>query len=137
MKKLLITLSLAFISCFAYSQQADSLFNAKDYVKAVPAYKAELQSNPKNLQALRRLAFCYTNIKDTEPLAISYFEKALKVDPNDMASNYYLGKIYKSYISNQQSGQKVDYAAKAKAHLKAAADAGSPEAIKELETLNN
>lgn len=136
MKKLIITLCLAFIGCFAFSQTADSLFNAKDYVKAVDAYKIELQAQPENVQALRRLAFCYTNIQNTGALAEMYFKKALALAPNDMASNYYLGKMYKESLANNLTPeQSKANKAQAIAYFKTAAAAGSEEAVKELESL--
>lgn len=138
MKKLLTTLFIAFIALTSFAQSADSLFSAKEYVKAVEAYKTELQAQPDNVQALRRLAFCYTNIQNTGALAEIYFKKALALAPNDVASNYYLGKMFKDSLANNLTpAQTKSNKAQAITYFKAAAAAGSEEAVKELGSLQN
>lgn len=136
MKKLFTTLLIAFIALTGFAQSADSLFTAKEYVKAVEAYKVELKEQPNNVQALRRLAFCYTNIQNTGTLAEIYFKKALALTPNDMASNFYLGKMYKESLANNLTPlQSKENKAQAIAYFKTAAQAGSEDAVKELESL--
>lgn len=136
MKKLITTIFIAFIALTGFAQSADSLFTAKEYVKAVDAYKIELKAQPENLQALRRLAFCYTNIQNTGALAEIYFKKALAIAPNDMASNYYLGKMFAASLTNNLTpAQSKANKEQAITYFKTAAAAGSEEAAKELESL--
>lgn len=136
MKKLILSLLFAFSVFFAQAQTADELFTSKEYVKAVDAYTSIIKEEPQNLQALRRLAFCYMKIKGTDHLAMTWFEAALKVDPKDMASNYYLGVMIKEALQRELTpDQRKNAISRAKKHLQVAADQGSDDAKTELKTL--
>lgn len=136
MKALILSLAICLSCLFAQAQTADELFTSKEYVKAIDAYTTVLKAEPENVQALRRLAFCYLNTDNTEMLASMYFEKALKLDPKDAASNYYLGMMSKDALSKQlTAAQRHSLITKAKQYLSAAAELGDADAKKELSTL--
>ena len=135
MKKLLIILCLAFIAFGSKAQNADSLMYANEYVKAAAAYEVRIKGQPDNLVNLRRMAFCYSNIQNMDATAERYFKAALKIDPNDMASNYSLGLMAKKALSNNLSAtQRQAITIEAKTYLQNAAAAGSDDAVKELES---
>jgi len=135
MKKLLIIISLAFITFGVRAQNADTLMYAKEYVKAAEAYQLRLKEQPDNVVTLRRLGFCYLNIQNTDALAENYFQKALKLDPKDQASNYYLGLMSKKALANNLTpAQRKAITIEAKTYLQNAAAAGSEDAVKELES---
>lgn len=136
MKKLILTLLIACTGLLVNAQTADELFTSKEYVKASDAYSAVVKQEPENIPALRRLAFCYMNIENTEALAKQYFEKVLKLDPKDLYSNYYLGVIWKEALSKELTNdQRTNAKLKAKQYLQTAADLGSDDAKDELKAL--
>lgn len=137
MKKFILSLCFAFISLLASAQIADSLFKSEDYIKAIDSYSAIVKAEPENLQANRRLAFCYMNVVNFKHLAFYYFERALIIDPNDMASNYYYGLLEKeAFLNNDLTvKQKANLKVSATKHLSLAAKLGSEEAKEELKGL--
>lgn len=135
MKKLILTLFMACCGLLVNAQTPDELFISKEYVKAADAYSAVVKTEPQNVQALRRLAFCYMNMPGYTHLASIYFEKALKVDAKDLASNYYLGVLYKEAAAKAEAAKVANLKSQAKRYLQAAADMGSEDAKAELRNL--
>ena len=126
MKTLILTLLIACTGLLVNAQTADELFDSKQYSKAYVAYQKLINDDGiKSVKILRRLGYiCYIS-EGQEQRGIGYFNDALKLDPKDVSSNYFLGLLYKQLKENE----------KAKKHLQIAADLGSNEAKDELKDL--
>lgn len=135
MKKLILSFVFVLALFAAKAQSADELFANKEYSKAVDAYTVVLKNDSTDVKALRRLAFCYSNLVNTDALVELYYKKALYHAPNDMAANFYLGLYYKERISKVKAVFKQDLTSKAKKYFKAAANNGSEDAKQELLSL--
>ncbi|MBD3748955.1 MAG: hypothetical protein IE931_05620 [Sphingobacteriales bacterium] len=120
MKKLLFIFLLLGSMVSAKAQNADSLFKAGKYDKAIEAWKTSYIDN-KDFKTLRRVGFCYLNIEGGKPYAITYFERALKVEPKDATTYYLLGLCYVDDDKN-----------KAKSYFETATQLGSEDAKQEL-----
>jgi len=142
MRKLILSLFLLFSLVSAKAQTtvqalADSSFAHQDYVKAADYYNQALTINPANVKNLRRMGFCVMNFKGQELSATRYFNDALKLQPNDPVSNYYLGKIYLDAAKRTADNtRKANFKALAQARLKDAAANGSKEATAAIKDLN-
>lgn len=141
MKKLLLIITLtasAFISrAQTVATLADSCFAQKDYNKAADYYEQALKADPNNVKYLRRVGFCFMNFQGQELNATRYFNQALKIEPKDPISNYYLGIVFmdQAKITTDKS-QKSDFKAKAKFYLVAAENYGSKDAKSAISDLN-
>lgn len=134
MKKLLLFLVLAASSFMVKAQSADELFTKGDYVKAADEYSKLYKADTTNVTTARRLAFCYLQTENAKHLAQYYFQKALNNNPNDMASNYYMGVYYKQLLASPNS-DKVAVKNKALKYLSRAASLGSEDAKADLNDL--
>lgn len=132
MKKLLFLLFVALASFAVKAQTADELFSKGDYIKAADAYSKLYKADTSNVTNARRLAFCYLQTDNAKHLAQYYFQKALNNNPNDMASNYYMGVYYKQLLA--QSANKAEVKSKAVKYLTKAASLGSEEAKADLKS---
>ena len=133
MKRILLTLLIACSALFVSAQTADEYFSKKDFDKAASAYIQILKADSTNVAALRRLAFCYLVSNTNEIQAGIYFEKALRLDPNDVASNYYLGVMAKNALKKDLTQQQRKSAInEAKRYFTKAASLGSDDAKSEL-----
>ncbi|MCE5301309.1 MAG: DUF5683 domain-containing protein [Spirochaetia bacterium] len=65
-----------------YFYYGDKLFAAKDYTNAVKYYYAATKLEPANVNAWKKTAFCYYQLKKHN-YAYSAFQKVLKYDKND------------------------------------------------------
>ena len=140
MKTILVVISLllsAFISkAQTVSALADSAFAQKRYGKAFELYSDIVKADPANLKALRRRAFCIMN-SGSELNATHFFSEALKVDPKDPASNYYMGVVFMDAAKDPaHATEKAHFKAQASIYLKKAADYGSNDAKGAMEKLN-
>lgn len=142
MKKLLIIIALAasaFISkAQTVSALADTAFAHQQYIKAFDYYSDIVKTDPANLTALRRRAFCMMNFEGQELNATRFFAEALKVEPKDPASNYYMGVIYMDAAKKEiAKAQKANLKAQAELYLKKAIDYGSRDAKSAIDALNS
>jgi tetratricopeptide (TPR) repeat protein len=141
MKKLLLLIILAAASLASKAQTvsalADSAFSHKDYNKAFEYYSDIVKTDPTNLKALRRRGFCMMNFEGQELNATRFFNEALKVDPKDMASNYYMGVVFMDAAKDpNHKSEKEQFKAKAELYLQKAADYGSTDAKSAISQLN-
>lgn len=134
MKKLLLLVSIIALSCSVKAQSADELFSKGDYAKAADAYSKLYKADTSNVINARRLAFCYLQTENATHLAPVYFQKALNNNPNDVASNYYMGVYYKQLLT-KVPGDKSEIKNKAVKYLSKAASLGSAEAKTDLSSL--
>jgi tetratricopeptide (TPR) repeat protein len=95
----------------AYSQQVVPNLQTPDNMKnanlAIQNFQDVLQSDPKNINALKGIAALYLNIQNFDK-AKEYQNKVLAVDPTDAAAEYTIGVIdwtiaYKNAIPVRQS----------------------------------
>lgn len=141
MKKLLLIIILAVSALISRAQTisalADTAFAHQEYIKAFDYYSEIVKAEPANLKALRRRGFCMMNMKGQELNATRFFNEALKVDPKDPASNYYLGVIYMDAAKQEitKTG-KADFKAKAALYLKNAINYGNKDAESAMSELN-
>jgi hypothetical protein len=141
MKRVLLLIAFlasAFISRAQSIQAlADSSFAHQEYVKAYGYYTQALKTEPKNVIYLRRAGFSLMNCKGQELNATRFFADAIKLQPKDAVSNYYLGLIYLD--AAKQTGsikEKANFKALAETYLKNASLYGSNEANAALSDLN-
>lgn len=131
MKKLIILFVLLVGFITVKAQTADDLFAKGDYAKAADAYSKLYKTDTSNVTNARRLAFCYLQTENATHLAPYYFQKALNNNPNDVASNYYMGVYYKQLLA-KSLGNKAEIKSKALKYLTKAASLGSEEAKADL-----
>jgi len=141
MKKIiaLLMLSAAFLSSRAQTVQAlaDSSFAHKDYTNAFNYYSEVIKADASNVRAMRRMGFCFMNFNGEELNATRYFSMALKVQPNDPVSNYYMGVVFMDEAKRQtDTGAKNDFKAKAATYLNRAVTYGSEDAKAAVRALN-
>ena len=80
-------------SAEAYKIQGDKYREAKDYAKAIEAYKKAIALNPTLVKAHGQLGGTYLN-QQNYPFAISAYQKCLSLDPNDASCFLDLGTAY-------------------------------------------
>ena len=80
----------------AYAQQyipgVDSPENLQNANAAIDQYKAVLDSDPKNVNSIKGIAYLFLQMKKFED-AKSYYHKAIDLDPNDPEAYYSVGVI--------------------------------------------
>lgn len=141
MKKLLLLIILATSALISKAQtisaMADSAFAHQQYDKAFDYYSTIVKTEPTNLKALRRRGFCMMNFQGQELNATRFFDEALKIDPKDPASNYYMGVIYKDAAKKEitKTG-KANFKTKALVYLNKASMYGSADAKSAINDLN-
>jgi len=142
MKKLLIIIILAVSALTSRAQStaldvADKYFANKEYSKASDYYDQVLKADPANVKALRRMGFCIMNFQGQELNATQFFNRALKIEPKDPVSNYYMGVIFMDQAKlASNTNEKSDYKAKAALYLKNAVNYGSEDAKGAIKDLN-
>lgn len=75
-----------------YIPEVDTPDNNRMAEQAVEQFKAVLDRDPKNLNSVKGIAYLYLQQKKFDD-AITYYRKALEIDPNDPESYYTLGVI--------------------------------------------
>lgn len=133
MKKLLLLIALSVSALVSHAQTnmevADNYFAKKSYANASGYYNRVLTEDTANVKALRRMGFCAMNLPEDEINAVEYFSRALKIQPKDPVSNYYLGVIFMDKAKQSKDvSAKSDYKAKAALFLKRAISYGSEDA---------
>ncbi|WP_443937077.1 tetratricopeptide repeat protein [Pedobacter sp. MW01-1-1] len=135
MKKLILLSVFCFLVGFAKAQTADELFDKGEYIKALTAYEKVIKVDSTNVKALNRLGFIWMQTGTGTWWPINYFEKALRYEPNNVVSNYYLGLTYKGSIQKYNEKDRNMVITLAKKYLTIASSLGSDEAKQELKGL--
>lgn len=73
--------------------QAYDLMAKQAYAEAAQAFAKAVQTRNHEYDLFRDMGFCYLNLNDL-PNAIAALSKAVSFNPDDFASNYYLGVAY-------------------------------------------
>ena len=63
------------------------LFRTSKYDESLSGFKKTAKNNPKNINALYYIGYCYYKLFEYKN-ALKYFNKALKIDPNDKITLY-------------------------------------------------
>lgn len=137
MKKIILSILFftAVLAVQAQTNYADSLFSAKQYNKALDAYYDDYRADVTNVHAMVQMAYIYSIAEGTGAQADIWYQKALKLKPDDEKINYQ----YAMYILENLEGLKPEVKAqekeKAKKLLMISANKGLQEAKEELKKL--
>lgn len=74
-------------------KQAKDLVDAKAYAKAIPLLEQNLHDKGPSADTLNLLGFSYRKLGDTNK-GLDYYLQALKLEPNHLGANEYLGELY-------------------------------------------
>jgi tetratricopeptide (TPR) repeat protein len=74
-------------------KQAVEAVESKDYKGAISLLKEVLESNARNADALNYMGYSYRKLGNYE-WALTYYKRALAVDPDHKGANEYLGEAY-------------------------------------------
>lgn len=73
--------------------RAATLVKQRRYAEAVPLLKRVVRAQPRNADAYNLLGFATRKLGHPQD-AISYYEKALRIDPGHRGAHEYLGEAY-------------------------------------------
>ena len=106
----LINARLYLATAFAqqYIPGADTPDNNKNAEQAIEQYKIVLQTDPKNINSIKGIAYLYLQMKKFD-LAKEYYKKASDADPNDPEPYYSVAVIdwTQTYIPRQEERAKL------------------------------
>jgi len=74
-------------------KQAKDLVDDKEYAKAIPLLKQTIKEKGPSADALNLLGFSYRKSGDAKK-GLDYYLQALKLEPNHLGANEYLGELY-------------------------------------------
>jgi len=106
----LINARLYLATAFAqqYIPGADTPDNNKNAEQAIDQYKIVLQTDPKNINSIKGIAYLYLQMKKFD-MAKEYYKKASDADPNDPEPYYSVAVIdwTQTYIPRQEERAKL------------------------------
>lgn len=105
MKKIIFIVSALFFTISANAQELDNklmpkflkaedLFEAGNYLSAIPLYKEVLDKAPHNKFVMAKLAVCYIKTRTNRDQSVKLLEKLVESKDIDPKIWYYLGKAY-------------------------------------------
>jgi len=105
MKKIIFIVSALFFAISANAQELDNklmpkflkaedLFDAGNYLSAIPLYKDVLDKAPHNKFVMAKLAVCYIKTRTNRDQSVKLLEKLVESKDIDPKIWYYLGKAY-------------------------------------------
>jgi len=105
MKKIIFIVSALFFTISANAQELDNklmpkflkaedLFDAGNYLSAIPLYKDVLDKAPHNKFVMAKLAVCYIKTRTNRDQSVKLLEKLVESKDIDPKIWYYLGKAY-------------------------------------------
>lgn len=80
-------------SISALYAKAKNKVDAEDYRGAMPILDKIIAKDPRNADALNLMGYCSRRLGDVDE-GLEYYEKALKINPNHVGANEYLGELY-------------------------------------------
>ncbi len=72
---------------------AAKLVKSEKFAEAIPLLKKAVEANPKDADAYNLLGFSHRKLGDFDS-ALVHYQTALKLDPNHVGANEYLGELY-------------------------------------------
>ena len=73
--------------------EAVKLVKAGNYAGAVPLLETTVSDDPTNADALNYLGYSHRHLGDRDQ-ALSYYQKALSLEPKHLGANEYLGELH-------------------------------------------
>ena len=74
-------------------QQAEELIDDEDYAEAIPLLQQSIQEKGEYADALNLLGYANRKLGD-KAKAMTYYTKALNLEPNHLGANEYMGELY-------------------------------------------
>jgi Flp pilus assembly protein TadD len=74
-------------------EQAEELIDDEDYAEAIPLLQQSIQEKGEYADALNLLGYANRKLGD-KAKAMTYYTKALNLEPNHLGANEYLGELY-------------------------------------------
>ena len=74
-------------------KQAEELIDDEDYAEAIPLLQKSIQEKGEYADALNLLGYANRKLGD-KAKAMTYYTKALNMEPNHLGANEYLGELY-------------------------------------------
>ncbi len=74
-------------------KQAEELIDDEDYAEAIPLLQQSIQEKGEYADALNLLGFSNRKLGDMSK-AMTYYTKALNLEPNHLGANEYMGELY-------------------------------------------
>ena len=74
-------------------KQAEDLIDDEEYAKAIPLLQQSIQEKGEYADALNLLGYANRELGD-KAKAMTYYTKALNMEPNHLGANEYMGELY-------------------------------------------
>jgi tetratricopeptide (TPR) repeat protein len=74
-------------------KQAEDLIDDEDYAEAIPLLQQSIQEKGEYADALNLLGYANRKLGD-KAKAMTYYTKALNMEPNHLGANEYMGELY-------------------------------------------
>ena len=74
-------------------KQAEELIDDEDYAEAIPLLQQSIQEKGEYADALNLLGYANRKLGD-KAKAMTYYTKALNMEPNHLGANEYMGELY-------------------------------------------
>jgi len=92
--------------------KAKALVEKRDYKNAVPVLEQIVAKDSRNADAFNLLGYSYRKLGDHQK-ALTYYTKALTIDPDHLGANEYLGELYLEMKDVAKAQQRLEVLAKA------------------------
>lgn len=92
--------------------KAQKKVDAEDYRGAMPILEKILTKDSRHADALNLMGYCSRKLGDPDE-ALEYYQKALKVEPNHIGANEYLGELYLELKNLPKAEERLKILAKA------------------------
>lgn len=99
-------------SASALYAKAKSKVDAEDYRGAMPILEKIVAKDPRNADALNLMGYCSRKLGDVDE-GLEYYQKALKINPNHVGANEYLGELYLELKDLPKAEERLKVLAKA------------------------
>lgn len=92
--------------------KAKAKVDAEDYRGAMPILEKIVAKDPRNADALNLMGYCSRKLGDADE-GLEYYQKALKINPNHVGANEYLGELYLELRDLPKAEERLKVLAKA------------------------
>jgi tetratricopeptide (TPR) repeat protein len=92
--------------------KAKTLVEKRDYKGAVPLLDQIVAKDSRNADALNLLGYSYRKLGDYQK-ALTYYNRALAIEPSHLGANEYLGELYLEMKDVAKAQQRLEVLAKA------------------------
>ncbi len=88
-------------------KQAEDLIDDEEYAQAVPLLQQSIQQKGEYADALNLLGYANRKLGD-KAKAMTYYTKALNMEPNHLGANEYMGELYLEMNYQSKSEERLD-----------------------------